>query len=65
MKFSFYIHSAVKQDEVPAKKIKDEPKDKQEIKKESENEKLMKEQNKLFYKYRCVLYVLKLNYEND
>ncbi|XP_077299838.1 poly-(ADP-ribose) polymerase [Arctopsyche grandis] len=43
---------AIKQDEVPAKKIKDEPKDKREIKKESEDEKILKEQNKLFYKYR-------------
>ncbi|KAL0840559.1 hypothetical protein ABMA28_015776 [Loxostege sticticalis] len=42
-------------DEVPVKKLKDEPKDAEELKQEEKKEKKMEKQNKLYFKYRNML----------
>lgn len=42
-------------DEVPVKKVKPEPKDADEIKKEKELEKKLVKQDKLYHKYRAAL----------
>ncbi|XP_063839454.1 poly [ADP-ribose] polymerase [Ostrinia nubilalis] len=42
----------LKTDEVPVKKLKDEPKDAAELKEEQKKEKKMEKQNKLYFKYR-------------
>lgn len=44
-----------KSDEVPVKKLKEEPKDAAELKEEKDKQKKMEKQNKLFHKYREAL----------
>lgn len=50
-----------KNDEVPVKKLKDEPKDEAELKEEKNKEKEIDKQNKLFQKYRKSLSDLSKN----
>ncbi|XP_049866080.1 poly [ADP-ribose] polymerase [Pectinophora gossypiella] len=45
--------------EIPIKKLKAEPKDEEEIKKEKDHEKQLEKQNKLYHKYRSALSELK------
>lgn len=48
-----------KSDEVPVKKLKEEPKDAAELKEEKDKQKKMEKQNKLFHKHRSALSELK------
>lgn len=50
-----------KNDEVPVKKLKDEPKEEAELKEEKNKEKEIDKQNKLFQKYRKSLSDLSKN----
>lgn len=51
----FFYFRPKTSDEVPVKKVKSEPKDADEIKKEKEMEKKLEQQNKLYHKYSDAL----------
>lgn len=55
MHFICVLIRPLSSDEVPVKKLKDEPKDAEELKQEEKKEKKMEKQNKLYFKYRNML----------